>query len=311
MADIDVLVIGRSCLDVIAVVERFPDEDAKQAILFRMHEGGGQGGTASCCIARLGANVAYYGRLGDDEDGRFCLKRLEDFHVDTRFVEVVKNGATPQAYIFITRDNGKRTIFYEKNQLPKLRVKELSHILKNPAKVILLDPEVTYLAKDIRALAGDRAMIVYDCERWQDGICDMMAIADYFIPSSDFLKSAELNLSGLPFHRQMFALADRVQGTLVVTAGAEGAYYVHRNQLLHVPAPAIDVKDTTGAGDNFHAAFSTAVSMGYNLHKAVKFSVAVASLSCRGYGGREGIPCLAEALALSETLMEHVRSDKA
>jgi sulfofructose kinase len=274
----------------------------------RAPAGGGPAGTASCCVARLGAKVSYYGCLGDDEDGRFCLRRLEDFHVDTRFVEVLNNGATPQAYIFITRDSGKRTILYEKNALPRLNLEKLSQILTNPVKVILLDPEATYLGKEVKALVGDGVKIVYDCERWHENIRDMMAVADYFIPSSDFLTATELNLSSLPFHRRMFVLNDRVKGTLVVTAGTDGAYYVLRDQLLHVPAPPVAVKDTTGAGDNFHAAFSTALSMGYELPAAVKFSVAVASLSCRGYGGREGIPDLAEALELAGTLKEGVRS---
>ena len=59
MEKIDVLVIGRSCVDIISVVEQFPREDTKILLLYRMMEGGGQGGTASCCIARLGGKVAY------------------------------------------------------------------------------------------------------------------------------------------------------------------------------------------------------------------------------------------------------------
>jgi len=306
MTNIDVLVIGRSCVDNIAVLEQFPQEDAKMPFLFRMKEGGGQGGTAACCVARLGARVAYYGHLGDDEEGRFCFKRLEDFDVDTEFVQFIQNGTTPLAYIFITRESGKRTIVYEKNSLPKLSLDKLSQILVNTVKVILLDPEVTYLAKDVRKLAGDDIKIVYDCERWREDIRDMMAVADFFIPSFDFLQAAELNLAGMSLDRQMFRLDEMVGGALVVTAGAQGAYYVYRDQLLRVPAPSVAVKDTTGAGDNYHAAFSVAVSMGYDVPAAVKFSVAVASLSCREYGGREGIPSLTEARILAETLDEHV-----
>jgi sulfofructose kinase len=306
MAYTDVLVIGRSCVDHIAVVERFPYEDSKEPLLFSLKEGGGQGGTASCCAARLGAKVLYGGYLGDDENGRFCLGRLKDFLVDTQFVDVIKDGKTPLAYIFITRANGNRTIIYEKTSLPKLSLDRLKQILICSPKVILLDPEVTYVAKDIRKLAGDDVRIVYDCERWQSGIRDMMSTADYFIPSIDFLQAGELNVSNVPFEKRMFLLDQMTRGVLVVTAGADGAYYVCEDRLLHVPAPSIPVKDTTGAGDNFHAAFSVAVSEGYDLSTAVRLSVAVASLSCREYGGREGIPTLAEALELAGTLDEEI-----
>lgn len=310
MSDMDVLVIGRSCLDMIAVVDQFPREDTKTPLLCRMMEGGGQGGTASCCIARLGGKVSYYGHLGADEAGRFCLKRLKDFGVNTEFVEVIQKGKTPVAYIFITRESGRRTIFYEKNTLPGLRVNRLSKMLSHPARVILLDPEVTYLAKDIKAVVKDSARIVYDCERWHQDIPDMMAVADYFIPTFEFLQVQELNFTDLPLDRQMFRLTDMIAGELVVTRGGEGAYYVDKDQLFRVPVPEVEVKDTTGAGDNFHAAFSMALVMGYGLSAAVKFSVAVASLSCREYGGRNGIPDLAEAHERAGLLQERLISTR-
>lgn len=310
MMNIDVLVIGRSCLDIISVVEQFPREDAKIPLLSRMVEGGGQGGTASCCIARLGGKVTYYGYLGADNEGLFCLERLKEFHVDIEYVEVIEDGKTPIAYLFITRGSGKRTIIYEKSSLPPLRVDRLVQILINPVKVVLLDPEVTYLAEDIRALAGDDIRIVYDCERWHEDITAMMEAADYFIPSADFLQAEELNLANLSFEQQMFRLAEMVTGSLVVTRGEKGAYYIGGEQLINVPAPAVEVKDTTGAGDNFHAAFSLAVSRGYDLSTAVKFSVAVASLSCREYGGRQGVPDITEAQELADKLEERVIATK-
>lgn len=310
MMDIDVLVIGRSCMDIISVVEQFPAENAKVPLSCRMVEGGGQGGTASCCIARLGGKVAYYGYLGADSEGLFCLDRLKDFQVDIRFVEVIEDGKTPLAYLFITRGSGKRTIIYEKSSLPPLEADSLFQILINPVKVVLLDPEVTYLANEIKSLAGDDIRIVYDCERWHGDITAMMATADYFVPSADFLQEAELNLADISFEQQIFRLAGMVAGTLVVTRGEKGAYYVSGDQLLNVQAPAVEVKDTTGAGDNFHAAFSLAVSRGYNLSSAVKFSVAVASLSCREYGGRQGVPDITEAQELADKLEERVIATK-
>ena len=112
---IDVVVIGRSCLDYIAIVDRFPLEDQKVPLEFRLTEGGGQGGTASCCISTLGGKVAYVGKLGDDAEGRICIERLNVFGVSTDFIEIVKGGITPVAYAFITVSTGERTIVNEPN----------------------------------------------------------------------------------------------------------------------------------------------------------------------------------------------------
>ncbi|MCP4688881.1 MAG: carbohydrate kinase family protein [Desulfobacterales bacterium] len=289
--------IGRSCLDYIAVVERFPDENQKAPLAFRLMEGGGQGGASSCCISRLGGEVTYVGRLGDDAEGRFCLKRLEDFGVNTDRVEMVKGGKTPVAYIFVTRATGRRTIIYEPSALPKIEIDDPLIELASRAGAILLDPETTHLGKNLDALRHGGAKIIYDCERWRPGVEEMMNAADYFIPSSDFLDSVELGLDQLTWDEKIIRLNEMVSGVLIVTRGARGAYYPWDGSSRRAPAVPVDAVDTIGAGDVFHGAFALAVSRGFDIHQAVRFSTTVASLSCMAYGGRSGVPDMERALA--------------
>jgi len=308
MNNFDVLVIGRSCLDVIAVVNQFPRENQKLPLEFRLTEGGGQGGTASCCISKLGGKAAYVGRLGGDEEGRFCLKRLKDFGVITDFVDIVKDGKTPVAYVFITTDSGARSIIYERNTLPKLYINADLEELVRHSPVVLLDPEVTYLGGQLKSIAGSKVKVIYDSERWHEGIEDIMDTADYFIPSSEFLTAEQLTLGGISFNQKIIKLNGLVAGNLIVTHGEKGAYYITGGKLYHVPVPEIKAVDTVGAGDNFHAAFALALARGFDLHQSVKFSVAVASLSCREYGGRQGIPTWEQALEVADTLKERIVS---
>ena len=302
MNPVDVLVIGRSCLDYIAVVDRFPNENQKLPLEFRLTEGGGQGGTSSCCIARLGGRVAYVGKLGDDEEGCFCLKRLEDFGVTTEFIEIVPGGKTPVAYVFITAHSGARSIVYEHNTLPKIKFDAKLKEMVMGSGIALLDPEVTYLGKQLKNAAGSRIKVIYDSERWREGIEDIMKTADYFIPSSEFLEADELQFGDMSFHQRLLKLKNMVTGKLIVTRGEKGAYYITEDTLYHVAAPIVKAVDTVGAGDNFHAAFALALSKGFDLPGAVKFSVAVASLSCEQYGGRTGVPTREQAHAVADTL---------
>ncbi len=302
MKPIDVLVIGRSCLDFLAVLDHFPEENQKTTLEFRLMEGGGQGGTASCCISKLGGRVAYVGKLADDQEGRFCLKRLQDFGVNTEFVEIVPGGTTPVAYNFITKTTGQRTIIYEPNSLPKSEMTPALGSLLDQSAVLLLDPETTYFSQELKKRGDGKIKIVYDCERWRGGIEDIMALADFFIPSSDFLKSKELNLDGLSLAAAIIHLHSMVAGELIVSDGENGAYYFANERLHQIPPPKIKAVDTTGAGDNFHGAFALALSQGYDLRQAVQFSVAVASLSCRDLGGRKGLPDWQEAIEIASTL---------
>ncbi len=299
--DIDVLVIGRACIDHLCVVERYPQEDAKIHLLERFVEGGGQGATAACCVARLKGNVAYVGVVGDDEEGSFCLKRLQDFGVNTSHMKIIPGGHTPVAYVLITASSGRRTIVYEPGTLPSIEIDEAISSLVTRAKVILLGPQATHLARPLKSFQN-LPPVVYDCERYREGIEDMMAVADYFIPHYGFLESGGVTLAGTSKQEKIFSLKRMISGRLVVTDGEHGAYYIDEGSLIHVRTPVVQIRDTTGAGDNFHGAFSMAISMGFDICDAVRFAVAVASLSCRALGGRAGIPEYDEALLAMRSL---------
>ncbi len=302
MKDIDVLVIGRACVDYIALLDQFPQENKKIPMDKRLMEAGGQGSTSSCCISRLGGNVAYFGRIGNDKAGRFCLKRLKDFNVNTDYIEIAEDGTTPIAYIFVTKPSGKRTIIYEPYKLDRLKINDKIRESILSAKVMLLDPEVTYLHHDLSEFDLQNCPVIYDCERWRDGITEMMKFADYFIPSSDFFDTLTDIPDDISFHEKIKILGKMVKGQLIVTNGGDGVYFIENQNLYHIKAPEIKIRDTIGAGDNFHAAFAFGISKDFNLTDSIKFAVSVASLSCREYGGRQGIPEFNEARIIAEKL---------
>ena len=59
---------------------------------------------------------------------------------------------------------------------------------------------------------------------------------------------------------------------------------------LHQPAFAVDVVDTTGAGDVFHGTYLYAVLQGWPVRRCLAFAAATAALKCQELGGRAGIP---------------------
>lgn len=305
----DVLSVGRNCMDYIAIVEQFPEEDQKIPLEFRMVEGGGQGGTSACCIARLGGRVQLVGSLGDDSAGRFCRQRLKDFGVATDHVQTIAGGRTPVAYLFVTRASGKRTIIYEKSDLPPIEATPALLAAAAQSRTILIAPDVTRLSADLSAQAGLSARVIYDAERWRPGMEAMMGLADYFIPPRGFLTAPELGLGQGGLDDHIWQLQEKLRGQLVVTAGEAGAFFPVNRRLYHVPAPDVAAIDTIGAGDNFHGAFALAVARGLDIFEAVRFSVAVASLSCTAYGGRDGLPDMDLATDVAQTLRVDCISD--
>lgn len=294
--------IGRNCLDYIAVAEQLPEENTKAAMRAHYMEGGGQGGTSACAIARLGGSVTLVGKVGDDSAGAFCRRRLEDLGVACDFLETVAGKATAIAHIWVTAGNGNRTILYAPNDLPPIVGGASLAKLCHRAPAILLDPEVTYLAPFLADLGRGRGLLIYDAERWRPGMEAMMATADLFVPTAGFLDAPELGIDKGSWVERLNALRRRVDGRLVVTRGADGAYLFDGPELIHIAAPKVAVADTTGAGDVFHGALAFALSRKIPLPEAVKMAVAAGSLACRGYGGRETLADMQAVNALAKTL---------
>lgn len=87
-----------------------------------------------------------------------------------------------------------------------------------------------------------------------------------------------------------------VGGTVVVTRGAAGAVACESGELVRVPAPVFDVRDTTGAGDLFAAAYVWADLRDLPLEERLRWAVLYASLSVRTVGAVPGAATLDELL---------------
>ena len=86
------------------------------------------------------------------------------------------------------------------------------------------------------------------------------------------------------------ALAARTGAPVLVTLGAEGALLVDGDAVERVPAPAVEVVDTTGAGDAVNGALAAELAAGRPLREAARFALTAASLSTRTAGARAGMP---------------------
>ena len=82
------------------------------------------------------------------------------------------------------------------------------------------------------------------------------------------------------------ALAERTGAPVVVTVGADGALLADGGAVERIPAPRVEVVDTTGAGDAFNGALACALAGGAALADAVRSAVAVAAESTRTAGAR-------------------------
>lgn len=293
MTPFDVVAVGRACLDEILEVDAYPNEDSKVGVLSRLREGGGQASTAACLAAHLGGHVGFVGVLGADPAGDRAWERMVAFGVDLSGVPA-RRGRTPTAWCLASRSRGTRTIVYEPSPSEGLTWEETRARIAR-ARVVLVDRQGEHLLPDLVPFCGGAGIrVVGDAERavadWEQtwGRVNVLAM------SQSFLRQIHPGRDPADALRRV---AERSGGWCCATLGAQGAIGRIEGRVVRVPAPRVEVRDTTGAGDVFHGALSLALAREVAREDALRFAVAAASLSCRGLGGRS-FPSPAEVEAL-------------
>jgi len=290
----DVLALGRACVDEILEAETYPDEDCKCALLARLREGGGQASTAACLVAHLGGRAAFLGILGGDEEGRFARARMEAFGVDVS-LSPAPWGVTPLAYCIVSRSGETRTILYQRSEAAPLRWSEVGESVLAGCRAVLVDPQAEHLLPDLVPVCRRLGVkVVADAEHARDGWAQTWGRVDVLAVSETFLSELA---PGLPPDSALARAAEGAQGLAVATLGPRGAIAFLEGRAVGFPAPRIEVRDSTGAGDAFHGALCLALARAFRLPDAIRYAVAAASLSCRGLGGRS-FPTAAEVDAL-------------
>jgi sugar/nucleoside kinase (ribokinase family) len=135
-------------------------------------------------------------------------------------------------------------------------------------------------------------------ERWDGGLRDVLPSTDVFLPN----EAEVTRISGASDVDDAARRVAEMAGTVVVKMGAEGAFAVHADaEPVRVSACAVEVVDTTGAGDTFDAGFLAASLEGRSLRDALRFAAACGALSTRASGGVDAQPTREEADAFLAT----------
>jgi sulfofructose kinase len=296
-AGLDVLGLGAVSVDELVLVNEFPKPDSKVPMLRQERQAGGQAGTALVAAARLGARCAYAGALDRDDLSRFVIDGLGEEGVSTEWI-VKRIGARPlhNAVLFDVKAK-TRAILVDMSANAGGADAEL------PPEELILSTRV--LLVDHAGLAGmTRAAriarragipILGDFEsHGPEPFEELLSLTDHLVVPRSFARELTGTQRGAAAVR---ALWDSSRSAVVVTAGADGAWYSCRemgDRICHQPAFFVDVEDTTGCGDVFHGAYAAALALGLGMKEWVWFAAAAAAIKASRSGGQKGAPSRAE-----------------
>jgi ribokinase len=295
-----VVVVGSVNADLVVSVDRLPRAgETVSGGTFARH-GGGKGANQAVAAARAGARVAMVGAVGADDLGDDALRALGDEGIDVSAVARLEGVATGVAAIVVD-ERGENQIAVASGANATLGGDEVAAALArllaagDAPGVVLLGHEVPEAAvvAALRAARDAGWVAVLNPAPARALVGDLAGVI--LTPNADEARALAGEDDPEAAAR---VLAGRTGAAVLVTLGADGALLLDGDRVERLPAPAVDVVDTTGAGDAVNGALAAELAAGRPLREAARFALTAAALSTRTAGARAGMPRRDEVLAV-------------
>ncbi|XP_028856514.1 ketohexokinase isoform X2 [Denticeps clupeoides] len=297
MGEKKVLCIGLVCLDIINVVEKYPEEDTDSRCLSQRWQRGGNASNSCTVLSLLGAPCAFMGSLAPGPVADFIVGDFLRRGVDTSGVVWQQEGETPSACCMVCPAAGSRTVVLSDTNLPDVSADDFSRVdlkqykwihwegrnAEEQIKMIQQVEEFNQTTPD-----ANRITMSVEIEKTRDSLYQLFQYGDVVFVSKDVAKSFGFNSAT----SALKGLYSRVRkGTVLICAWAEeGADALGPDgKVIHSDAfPPEALVDTLGAGDTFNASVIYTLSNGGSLQEALTFGCQIAGRKC-GVHGYDGI----------------------
>ncbi|XP_044208474.1 ketohexokinase isoform X4 [Thunnus albacares] len=292
-----ILCVGLVCLDIINVVDKYPEEDTDSRCLSQRWQRGGNASNSCTVLSLLGAPCAFMGSLTAGPVANFIVDDFSRRAVDISAVVWQVKGQTPCACCVVCPSSGSRTVVLSDTNLPDATANDFSKVDLRQFKWIHWEgrnaEEQVKMIQRVELYNStlpqqQKITISVEIEKTREALYQLFAHGDVVFISKDVARhfgfqSAQTALKGL---------YGRVkQGAVLICAWAEkGADALGPDgSVVHSDAfPPETLVDTLGAGDTFNAAVIYKLANGGSLQDALTFGCRVAGSKC-GFHGYDGI----------------------
>lgn len=274
-------VIGSVNLDIVARGTKLPapGETVTGALLER--HPGGKGANMALAAQRLGADVSLIARVGEDAFADEALALLWKSGASLIDVKSVPHLPTGVALIAVS-EAGENQIIVASGANEALLPEHMPEPETDAVLCVLEVPlnAVMHAAKNV------------------EGFFAVNLAPALPVPSSLFARADLIivNEGEAAFYGDALMAA---KGLVAITLGENGAaLYSGGSKLAEACPPAVEVVDTTGAGDTFSAALTLALCEGKAHKDALEFAIAASALAVTKQGAQPSLPLRAEVEAL-------------
>lgn len=285
-----VTIVGSLNMDLVVTAERHPEIGETLTGEKFITLCGGKGANQAVAAARLGCDVTFIGRVGNDVFGEEMIESLRNEGVNVDNIERIDNVESGIAMITVNPLDNTIIIVPGANAHVSKAVidKHLDAILESDIVVTQLEipmETVDYVAQVCGEHNIDLVLNPAPAQKLTDNI----------IENSTYITPNQIELTQLATSHPEI-LEDHMD-KFVVTSGSKGCYYSVDALRVDVPTMKAKVVDTTGAGDCFNGAFVSYIARGKSLQDSCHFANVAASISVEKFGAQHAMPTIEEVLS--------------
>ncbi|WP_020579748.1 ribokinase [Actinopolymorpha alba] len=249
---------------------------------------GGKGANQAVAVALANATCHMVGAVGDDAAGVAALDTLRAYGVDLGEVHRLSGTSTGTAVVMVD-SQGQNSIVVAAAANLALTPKQVTASLRAIPDVTTVlaqcevPPESVAAAADFARSTGARFILNLAPYRTTDPSilkqCDPLVVNEVEAAAL----AGDLGLEADDLGTLSLALAQMCH-SVVITAGARGACLARGSTSTMIPAPAVDVVDTTGAGDAFVGALTAGLDESGDIDRACRIGVEAGSMAVQHHG---------------------------
>lgn len=282
-----ITVIGSINMDLTVGTNVFPKKgETLLASFFEMNPGG-KGANQAVAIARLGGDISFVGRMGNDPFGEVLYKQLEKENVDVKCLKH-GNATTGIANIILHEGDNRILVVPGANSevTPQVIDEHWAHINKSRIVVLQLEIPIETVEYTLKKCRENRIQVILNPAPATSFKSEWLHLVDYLTPNEHEFEAI--------FGDKVERIIEKYPNKIIVTLGDRGVCYHDGEKFIHVDGYKSEVVDTTGAGDTFNGAFAYAISKEYPIENAMRFANIAASISIEMIGAQGGMPSLAQ-----------------
>lgn len=290
-----IIVIGSSNVDMVVRTSHLPAPG--ETILggeFFMNQGG-KGANQAVAIKRLGGNLIFMAKLGNDVLGRQSVGYFKKEGIDTRYIALDEDSASGVALISVD-DHAENSIVVASGANMLLNEQDVDKMLEEMCEgdILLMQLEIPLQTVEYaaRKAFGKGVKVVLNPAPARSLPKELFR--HLYMVTPNRIEAEMLTGIKIANDADVEKVAEEICAmgvkNVIITLGSKGCLIREEGVSYRIDAFKVEPVDTTAAGDTFNGALCVGLSEGMDLKQAAVMASKASSIAVTRMGAQSSIP---------------------